>query len=718
MAIRRLALAAAVATTVLLMMAQPAAASWLEQNTPAPPGATNWQFSAVSCTSPTSCMAVGSTNNSLLAEQRTGSTWRIVSIPGSGQLNGISCASATACEAVGQTGSGSGNGVFAERWDGMSWTVQTPQLPAGATSSQLSAVSCTSATACEAVGQFSSGGTAKTLAEVWSGSTWTIQATPNAASQTSNGLLGVSCISATACEAVGSSFTGTTNVTLAEAWNGTNWAIQTTPNAAGGVNRLDGVSCTAATACMAVGTTAERWDGTHWTLLTIAQPRGDAPAELDRVSCADRNHCMAAGSFFNKEAIQTLVAEHWNGTKWQVQATPITSVNDSSFLTDVSCVQANSCTAVGASHNPLGHNQALVEDWSLRWQDQSPAFPPGAIAGGLDKVSCTAFSACVAVGGTEVSSSLFEPLTEIWNGHTWTAEPTPNPGASNLAAVACTAATSCTAVGDALAGGGVATLAERWDGTSWTMQTTPNPAGATRSFLLGVSCTAANACTAVGFYDDSAGNQLTLAERWDGANWTIQATPNPAGSTTSQLNEVSCRSATACTAVGSASGQTWAEAWNGTNWTIQNTPIPAGGSDPALHGVACTAPNACTAVGSFFNGTRTVPLADRWNGTRWAAQKVAVPAGSTASGLASVSCASAKASTACNAVGFSTSDSGQAAVAENWNGTKWSVLGVPTFGNPPSDLTGVSCSSLTACISVGSATDTSDREAPLAEQYS
>ena len=93
-------------------------------------------------------------------------------------------------------------------------------------------------------------------------------------------------------------------------------------------------------------------------------------------------------------------------------------------------------------------------------------------------------------------------------------------------------------------------------------------------------------------------------------------------------------------------------------------------------------------------------------------------AGSTASGLASVSCASAKASTACNAVGFSTSDSLQGAVAENWNGTKWSVLGVPTFGNPPSDLTGVSCSSLTACISVGSATDTSDREAPLAEQYS
>jgi hypothetical protein len=94
----------------------------------------------------------------------------------------------------------------------------------------------------------------------------------------------------------------------------------------------------------------------------------------------------------------------------------------------------------------------------------------------------------------------------------------------------------------------------------------------------------------------------------------------------------------------------------------------------------CRDPKACTAVGSFFNGVSTVPLADRWNGTKWATQ--------------------------------------QAAVAETWNGTAWSVLGVPMFGGPPSGLSGVSCSSLTACISVGSDTDTSNREAPPAEQYS
>jgi hypothetical protein len=135
--------------------------------------------------------------------------------------------------------------------------------------------------------------------------------------------------------------------------------------------------------------------------------------------------------------------------------------------------------------------------------------------------------------------------------------------------------------------------------------------------------------------------------------------------------------------------------------------------------VSCTAPAACTAVGSFFNGTRTVPLADRWNGTAWITQSVAVPAGSTASGFASVSCAATKASTGCNAVGFSTGASGQAAMAQTWNGTTWSVLDVPTItGTQASDLTGISCTSLTACMSAGSATDSSGNQAPLAEQYS
>jgi hypothetical protein len=87
-------------------------------------------------------------------------------------------------------------------------------------------------------------------------------------------------------------------------------------------------------------------------------------------------------------------------------------------------------------------------------------------------------------------------------------------------------------------------------GPSWAIQASVNPAGATTSPLQGVSCSAATACTAVGYYINTKGANLTLAERWNGTSWAIQATPNPGGAQRSELLGVSCSAATACTAVG------------------------------------------------------------------------------------------------------------------------------------------------------------------------
>jgi hypothetical protein len=107
-------------------------------------------------------------------------------------------------------------------------------------------------------------------------------------------------------------------------------------------------------------------------------------------------------------------------------------------------------------------------------------------------------------------------------------------------------------------------------------QATPNPAAAIYADFAGVSCSAARACTAVGYYDNSANRELTLADRWNGTSWRIQATPNPADATVgSNLSALSCSSACSCTAAGSyfthfglAAG-TLAEGWDGTSWRIQ-----------------------------------------------------------------------------------------------------------------------------------------------------
>jgi hypothetical protein len=91
----------------------------------------------------------------------------------------------------------------------------------------------------------------------WNGTAWTAQAVlpvPSGASSVTP--TGVSCTSATACTAVGfsrESGSPDAELTLAEAWNGTSWSVQDTPNPAANSNALEGVSCVTAGSCVAVG---------------------------------------------------------------------------------------------------------------------------------------------------------------------------------------------------------------------------------------------------------------------------------------------------------------------------------------------------------------------------------------------------------------------------------------------------------------------------------
>jgi hypothetical protein len=216
---------------------------------------------------------------------------------------------------------------------------------------------------------------------------------------------------------------------------------------------------------------------------------------------------------------------------------------------------------------------------------------------------------------------------------------TPEPAdatSSALSGVSCTSSTACTAVGNYFNSAGArVTLAELWDGTSWTAQSTPNPADATSSGLAGVSCTSIMACTAVGQYFNSAGVGVTLTELWDGTNWTVPSTPNPANAKESALSGVSCTSSTACTAVGHyrispGSSAMLAERWDGTSWTVQSTPNPADATSSVLYGVSCTSSVACTAVGQYFNSAGAgVTFAELWNGGGWTVQSTPNPAGAT-----------------------------------------------------------------------------------------
>jgi hypothetical protein len=256
------------------------------------------------------------------------------------------------------------------------------------------------------------------------------------------------------------------------------------------------VSCASSTACFAVGTNgtgpdstgplAERWDGSSWAIQSTAGlPAGTSSARLDGISCTSSTACTAVGSYQDSsEALHNLI-ERWNGTSWTLQTSPATSF---ATLSGVTCISSTSCFAVG-----FGQPSALAERWNgTTWTLQStPAAPGDAIYAALGRISCTSASACTAVGNYGGGASGHHTLIERWNGSSWAFQSTPQ--TSDLNGVACTSATACLAVGGR---GGFPAVAERWDGTTWTSQPPPHPPEA--ASLNGLSCTAATACISVG----------------------------------------------------------------------------------------------------------------------------------------------------------------------------------------------------------------------------
>ena len=189
----------------------------------------------------------------------------------------------------------------------------------------------------------------------------------------------------------------------------------------------------------------------------------------------------------------------------------------------------------------------------------------------------------------------------------------------------------------------------------WVQQRVPVPQ-APNGELFGMSCTSATACTAVGDFHNSSGVDVPLAERWNGSSWARQSTPNATGAQGSQLTGVSCSSATACTAVGTSTTSagvqaTLAERWNGSGWAVQSTPNPTGAHDTELSAVSCASMTVCTAVGYSAANSESAyaTLAERWNGSSWAVQSTPTPPGAQGSELTGVSCATV---TACTATGL------------------------------------------------------------------
>ena len=350
----------------------------------------------------------------------------------------------------------------------------------------------------------------------------------------------------------------------------------------------------------ALVTSKTHQDASLWNVQSTADVDAESGG-LSGVSCPEPESCVAVGSYQLSSGGVTL-AEVWDGTSWSIDPTPNPSGSTNSRFAGISCPGLNECMAVGVYLDHAGGYSPLTESWDgTSWTIQSTVNPKNdAGFGSLSGISCISPVDCTAVGDYRTVNRHTATLAEVWNGTVWSLEKTLNPNESDseLAGVTCLATVECIAVGLA----GPKTLAEVWNGTNWSIMTTPNPLKSP-SWLTSVSCTSTSFCAAVGTDQSHATKgDLTLAESWDGTTWSIQATSDPSPYD-NYLWGVSCVSATDCWTVGQAGNSpvlqaaTLAEVWNGSTWSVESTPDPAGSTFAVLQSDSCAASGACQAVG-------------------------------------------------------------------------------------------------------------------------
>jgi len=255
----------------------------------------------------------------------------------------------------------------------------------------------------------------------------------------------------------------------------------------------------------------------------------------------------------------------------------------------------------------------------------------------------------------------------------WTLVSSPSRPSATLNAVAATSARDAWAVGSYNKGGSFKTLIEHWNGATWSIAASPNPASGfhTTNTLGGVVAITPKNAWAFGFYEKSTASFRTLIEHWDGIKWSVVASPN-SGPGENTLAAGVARSSTDIWAVGYHNDpgrrRTLTERWNGATWSVVASPS-VGTGDNFLFGAAAAPGGPVWAVGSdSVSFGRT--LAVRWNGHAWTTGTTANP-GDGDRFLQSVATPAARYALA---VGSDLAGNQTRALAERWTGSGWSVV--------------------------------------------
>jgi len=281
-----------------------------------------------------------------------------------------------------------------------------------------------------------------------------------------------------------------------------------------------------------------------------------------------------------------------------------------------------------------------------------------------------------------------QTLITHWDGASWTAVPSPNPGTEDrLSAVAALSANNAWAVGEYFDGTAFRTLTVHWDGSAWTQVPSPNVSGSVVDSLVAVRGTSAANVWAVGHYNNSNNVSQTLTVHWYGSAWKLVPSPDPSGPALDQeLTGVAGSSAQDAWAVGFYYNGSFDKSmilhWNGTSWKQVTSPSP-GSQGTFLEGVRTTSASNAWAVGSSYNGTADKTVIVHWDGSAWKQVRSPNPGGTTQnSDLMSVAATTA---TDAWAVGSYGTGTGMRTLALHWDGSAWQQTTTPNLGGATID---------------------------------
>ena len=380
---------------------------------------------AISCASAGNCSAVGTFDGTLDRNGSASYEGFVVSethgVWGTAQevaadnddlyrFTAISCSSPGNCAAVGAIPA-SGEGLVMDETAG-AWGA--PQSIVG--SASLSSVSCPSDGDCTAAGSSGYGGQALAVSE--SGGTWGAAEVLAGPLNTDAGLTSISCSSAGKCSAGGyydaqpdGPLPGEGYPLVAEETGGTWGSVQDLNGsfndvADDDVDAVSSVSCSSAGNCSAGGYygtfdgathafVVSESDGTWGQVVETAQSLDKNGSAITSISCPSDGNCSAGGYYVDGEDNQQVMVIEETGGVWQPAQEVAGSLNADGYaqITSISCASVGNCSAAGYYATETALVGLVVTETDGSWDSgQDVATSP------ISSISCPSVDNCVAVG--------------------------------------------------------------------------------------------------------------------------------------------------------------------------------------------------------------------------------------------------------------------------------------------------------------------------------